>query len=187
MTRTTFVLLLIAACGGHAAPPLASHPGASPAVGRAGAPALAEATDESIGGIARGMTAAAVVQLLGAPSEKGEITELGATGEFVANWSWKATGVLLTLTAATPAGAQTVGAITIWAPCALKTSRGVGIGTSRAEVERRYHAFLGTGRQDGEPDMTSAESLIIGSIYGGTFFSFVDGKVSQIFVGAGAE
>ena len=28
---------------------------------------------------------------------------------------------------------------------------------------------------------------VIGSIYGGTFFTFADGKVSAIFVGAGAE
>jgi hypothetical protein len=29
--------------------------------------------------------------------------------------------------------------------------------------------------------------VTLGSIYGGVFFDFADGKVSQIFVGAGAE
>ena len=73
------------------------------------------------------------------------------------------------------------------APCAVRHSRGIGIGAARADVETTYAAYLGKGRQPDEPDTTSPTSLIIGSIYGGTFFTFEGGNVSEIFVGVGAE
>ena len=148
---------------------------------------LADATSESIGGIALGADAATVEGRLGPPTHKGPVEEMAATGEFVSDWTWADHGLHLAMAAGTADGAATVGSIRIEAPSALTTSRGVGIGTSRAEVERIYQAFLGAGREDGEPDTTSADSLIVGSIYGGTFFDFVDGKVTAIFVGAGAE
>ena len=75
----------------------------------------------------------------------------------------------------------------ITAPSELRTSRGIGIGAARADVETTYAAYLGKGRQPDEPDTTSPTSLIIGSIYGGTFFTFEGGNVSEIFVGVGAE
>lgn len=172
------LLLSIAGCGGKSAAPTT---GTSAPAGPLGDPA-----SETIGGISLGATPAVVEKLLGAPATKSPPQEMGATGEFVSDWHW-ATGETLSMAAGTADGAPTVGSITIEAPSKLTTSRGVGLGSTRAEVEKVYQAFLGKGRQEGEPDTTSAESLIVGSVYGGTFFSFEGGKVSRIFVGAGAE
>ena len=36
-------------------------------------------------------------------------------------------------------------------------------------------------------DESSDEMIVVGSIYGGMVFSFENGKVKQIFIGAGAE
>jgi hypothetical protein len=170
------VLALLGGCGGHATP--ASTPAASSV-------ALADPTNESIGGVKTGDPSALVEKKLGAPTTKSEPQTMEATGETVSSWQWPAAGVSMTM-ASTEAG-FVVRDISIVAPSKLTTSRGVGIGASRADVEKIYKDFLGKGRQEGEPDTTSPEQLIIGSIYGGTAFSFTDGKVSTIFVGAGAE
>ncbi len=163
------------ACGGHPA-----KPSAPVAAGK-----LADPRNESIGGVDVGARSEAVEKLLGAPATKGTPQEMAATGDVLADWKWT-TGLTLTMAAGVD-HALTVHAILLEAPSKLTTSRGVGIGTSRAEVETIYKQFLGVGREDGEPDTTSPEQLIIGSVYGGTVFGFTDGKVSRIFIGAGAE
>lgn len=103
----------------------------------------------------------------------------------LSTWTWPAAGVSLSMAMAGDQAA--VHSISIASPSTLTTSRGIGIGASRAEVERVYAEHLGKGREADEPDYTSPEQLIVGSIYGGTFFGFHDGKVDSIFVGAGAE
>ena len=77
--------------------------------------------------------------------------------------------------------------IEIAAPSTLRTSRGIGVGATRAEVEAAYRDALGKGREPNEPDATTEQLLIVGSVYGGTFFRFEGGKLVSIFVGAGAE
>ncbi len=176
--------LSLAACA-PAAVPSSTGPESTPSPAATGK--LGEPSSEIVGGIALGSPAKAVEELLGPPDSKGDIVEMGATGDFESEWTWKEKGVHVRMAAATATGEQKVASLTVEAPSKLVTSRGVGIGTTRKEVETIYRAFLGTGRQPGEPDTTSATQLIIGSIYGGTFFTFADGKVSAIFVGAGAE
>ncbi|MEZ4398405.1 MAG: hypothetical protein R3B06_00195 [Kofleriaceae bacterium] len=173
-----FVLLAagLAACGGKAS---STTPTPAPTV------PLADPTSESLGGIALGTDGATVERLLGAPTERGPVEEEGASGEMLSTWTWPAAGVSLDM--AMTGDQAAVHSISITPPSKLTTSRGVGIGTSRAEVERIYAEHLGRGREPDEPDTTSPEQLIIGSIYGGTFFGFHDGKVDSIFVGAGAE
>ncbi|MDX2091410.1 MAG: hypothetical protein SFX73_26355 [Kofleriaceae bacterium] len=166
--------LVVAACKSPKAPGTPTKPPTE----------LGDPTSETIGGISLGTTAARVEAILGPAYEKGPAQEMAATAETISTWRWN-TGVTLTMSETPPP--LKVHSINIVAPSKLTTSRGVGIGTTRAEVERIYKAFLGTGRQPDEPDHTSPESLIIGSVYGGTFFSFADGKVTEIFVGAGAE
>lgn len=179
MLKRTFAFALALVLGTAACKP-SSGPG-SPANAQT---KLGDPTSETIGGISLGATAASVEAVLGPATDKGPAQEMAATGETISMWRWT-TGVTLAMAGTPPA--LTVSSITIAPPSKLTTSRGVGIGTTRAEVERIYKASLGTGRQPGEPDTTSPESLVIGSVYGGTFFSFTDGKVTQIFVGAGAE
>ena len=180
------VVTVLAGCtfgGGASAPPPRGASTAAPT----GPSRLGEPTSETIGGISLGLDAARIHELLGPPDAKGEMVEMGATGEFEADWTWPAKGLVLRMAAPTATDAPHVSAITIRAPSDLRTSRGVGVGSARADVEATYAAYLGKGREPDEPDTTSPTQLIVGSIYGGTFFTFAGGKVTEIFVGAGAE
>jgi hypothetical protein len=123
----------------------------------------------------------------GEPTNKGEVIEWEATGDRVSEWVWDDRGLQLDM-AETDSG-FTVLSISISAPCQETTSRGVGIGTSFDEVDRIYGEFRGVGRNEDEeePEQWDSNQIIVGSIYGGTFFDFADGRVVRIFVGAGAE
>ena len=170
----------VAACGGATKPTTSAGAGsAAPAV------ALAEPNSESIGGLKTGAKAPEVIALFGEPTTKSEPVVEEATGETVAAWTWPAKG--LEVRVSIMGDVTMVTGITIKAPSTLTTSRGVGIGAPRATVEATYAAFRTMGRDAEEPDPSNEEQIVIGSRYGGTFFTFTDGKVSDIFVGAGAE
>lgn len=178
------LVLVLAACGGKAAPaPVAPDPGGG------GAPSgkLSDPTAEPVGDLMLGNDAAAVEQGLGAPESKGEVEEWAATGDFVSTWAWPAQGLSLDMAAASADGAPSVLSITVTPPATLKTKRGIGIGSSRADTRAAYQEYLGAGHVQDEPLVDDAERLIVGSVYGGIFFEFADDKVVRIFVGAGAE
>ncbi len=180
MLRTAVIVTVLglvplaASCGGKGAP--------APA---AAAPVLGDPFGETVGGLAVGHTDAAVIAILGEPATRSPAEEMGATGELISTWSWPDQGVTLAMAMTGERGE--VSSMTFSAPCKFTTSRGVGLGMTRPEVEKIYAEFIGKGRDEGEPDPSSETQLVIGSIYGGTFYEFDGGKVVQIFVGAGAE
>jgi hypothetical protein len=148
---------------------------------------LAEPTDESIGGFKNGDPMSKAEELFGPPESKEEFWEEGATGDVIAEWAWKTKG--LSITAMKYADGVIGRGIYVEAPCTAKTSRGVGIGSTWAEVDALYAPFKGQGLNpdEGEQVTWGPEKIIVGSVYGGTIFTFTDGKVSSIFVGAAAE
>lgn len=177
MRIAPLVFLLIAACGSPATPAVSNPP--PPA-------SLAPADSETIGGISLGDPAAKVEAAFGAPASKGEVVEWEATGDRTATWTWNE-GLKLEMAEAADGAPPTVHSMHMEAPSKRTTSRGVGIGTPYAEVDRTYTPFRGKGGQDGEPEVWGPESIIVGSVYGGTFFTFEGGVVARVFVGAGAE
>ena len=90
-------------------------------------------------------------------------------------------GVELGMGAYDAGGVKEVYSISLTSPSTFKTVRGIGIGSSEAEVEKAYADEKST--EDSRPD----ELFVAGSIYGGLLFNFVDGNVSEIFIGAAAE
>jgi hypothetical protein len=178
-------LVVSAACGGSAPTP------SDAAVAPASAPSIetsyADPTSETFDGIAVGMNVQAVQLLLGPPDQKGTPVEMGATGMFEADWRWSSRGLTARMGATTAEGEPSVSGMEIAAPSTLRTSRGIGLGATRAEVEALYKDALGKGRQPDEPNPDTEQLLVLGSVYGGTFFRFEGGKLVSIFVGAGAE
>jgi len=172
----------LAACGGGAKAGPTTTAGAGSA---APAAALAEPNSEAIGGPKSGARAPEGIALFGEPPSKTQPIVEGATGETVAAWAWPAKG--LEVRVAIVGDVTMVTGVTITAPSTLTTSRGIGIGAPRAAVESTYAAYRTMGRDAEEPDPSNEERIVIGSIYGGTFFEFKDGKVASIFVGANAE
>ena len=87
------------------------------------------------------------------------------------------------MSAASRGAPQSLGSLRASSSCNLKTKRGVGLGSTWAEVDKAYgdvHDLEGL-----DPD--DKLSYTAGSVYGGVFFFFEAGKVESIFMGAGAE
>ncbi len=134
--------------------------------------------DVRLGWLREGMPRADVIAKLGEPAEVEKPWEEGATGEWVSENRWPKAGVSILFSANSEGGSQTARGITVRAPFAEKTDRGVGIGSSEAEVRAAY-----AGTFDPRPS-----GLVAGSVYGGVFFDFDDaGRVVSIFIGPGAE
>jgi hypothetical protein len=183
--RIAFAIVLgigTAACGGKSAAPSGGTTTTTPAPAE-----LPDPANESLGGIRLNDPQSKVVQVLGEPTTKGEVQEWEATGARVSSWQWAGKGIQFDMGEDPQAGFTVLG-MTLEAPSTLTTSRGVGIGATFADVDKTYGAFRGKGVEEGETERWSEEDgIIVGSVYGGTMFSFTDGKVSSIFVGAAAE
>ena len=158
-----------------AASPDASAPDAA-APGDASSGKLADAEHETIGGFALGASSDDVVKALGPPVKKSKEETMAATGETVATWSWHG----LEITMAKQDAKYTVNAIGVKPPSTAATSRGIHLGSTRAEVEASYERT----KEDHDAD---GKSLLVGSVYGGELFTFKDGKLVEIFLGQMAE
>jgi hypothetical protein len=106
------------------------------------------------------------------------LIEVGATGLVIQDWEYP--DQELTLTMAASQNGQTVDRIHVRTPAPLNTSHGIGIGSSRADVEQAYSA-------EKDAEASTAETFVAGSVYGGVLFSFHGDKVTSIFIGAAAE
>jgi hypothetical protein len=139
--------------------------------------------DEEIGGLRYGMSAEEVLKKVGEPGHRGRISLEGATGTYIQDWEYKDRGLFLTMGADKRKGPQKLYTLTIRAPSTLTTRLGVGIGSPRKAVLAAY----GKLRDPGDPSGDAADLFIAGSVYGGVFFTLAGDKVTEIFVGAGAE
>jgi len=137
--------------------------------------------NEALGKIKLGQKAADVTALLGQPDSKGKDAEWDAIGEWVQEWRFKSHGLVLNMSSKSKAGAKTVLMITATAPSKLATARGIHIGSTIAEVTTAY------GKVQDKEESESGKTFVAGSIYGGVIFTFDDGKVERIFIGAAAE
>ena len=140
--------------------------------------------DEQIGDFDWGAKAEDVLAKLGEPAKKGRIEMEGATGNYLQDWTYP-DGLSISMASDTrKAKNQKINSITIKAPSALRTKKGLGIGATRAEVLKHYGK-----RRAPETEPDDREMFVAGSIYGGLFFTFdMQGeKVTEIFLGAGAE
>jgi hypothetical protein len=135
---------------------------------------------ERLGEVRLFAPAAAVKKLLGAPLKKGKVVDQGADGSFVQRWEYPVQGLSIEMAAASRKGPQKVASIGAQAPCALKTARGIGIGSTAAEVAHAYGA-------EKNAEESTAERFVAGSVYGGVLFGLKEGRVETIFLGAAAE
>lgn len=136
---------------------------------------------ETLGDLKLGMTEKAVKAALGEPESKGKEEEWAATGDHVQKWVYAGRGIELQMASIKKGGAKSALMITARAPSKLVTRKGVGIGTTEAEVIKAYGPY-----EDKENSKRGA-TFVVGSIYGGVIFTFEKGKVSEIFFGAAAE
>lgn len=141
-----------------------------------------ETGQERIGGLHLGMTEkAARGGIACQPQKDREILE-EATGEYVQTWRCPEYGIELKMGSIRKGGSKVVRSISIVSPSQLKTSRGIHIGSTEAEVIDAYGQF-----RDPEYDTQNKDVFIAGSIYDGLIVDFKEGRVCRIFLGAAAE
>ena len=129
--------------------------------------------DEAIGPLLFGMKDADAVKLLGAPKKKTLPVEEGATGEFASTWTWP--GVTLEMVSEKRTGPAKVRLITVTAPTAYATKRGIKIGSKLTEIAAAYPKS-----DEGSDDPTQ---FLVGSPYGGLLFVLKGDAVAEILLG----
>lgn len=121
-----------------------------------------------------------VIDKIGNPEKKGEDEYWGAIGTYVQNWEYPSLGINMEMESESQGGDKIVRSITIVQPCKLTTSQGISIGTDTKIVKGKYLKLI-------DASNSYANTIVVGSIYGGTIFTLKDGAVSKIFIGAAAE
>jgi hypothetical protein len=132
---------------------------------------------ESLGQLKLGLSATELKAILGEPTKKSGRKLWEADGELHQTWEFVPVGIIIDMIGDKNAN---VGMIMATSPCKFKTSKGIGIGSERKDVEKAYSDLL-------NPDYSSHSSLVAGSLYGGVIFNFENDMVASIFIGSMAE
>lgn len=122
-----------------------------------------------------------VLKHLGKPEKKSKAELWGADGLIHQQWFYKKKGIAVDFVKEDKSGPGEAYSVSISAPSAKKTSRGIGIGSAQQEVLKAYAAEINREESD------LPETVVAGSIYGGVVFTMKNGKVVSIFIGAAAE
>lgn len=136
---------------------------------------------ESLGDLHIDMPESKLIELLGEPQEKGEQRMSEADALYHQEWRYPRQGLFLDLVSDSTNDRQRVASIRAGLDSTLETTKRIKVGDSFAAVNKAYADQLNT--DNSEPPFT----LLAGSPYSGVLFSFEEGKVIQIFVGATAE
>ena len=106
---------------------------------------------------------------------------MAGDGVYHQKWEYTGCGITLDMVSDRKGALKSIESITLVSPGTLSTKRGVRIGSTRQEVMKAYKPYW--NREDSE----FFGNFVAGSIYGGLAFTFQNGKVSKIFLGAAAE
>ena len=172
-----FLILVLVGCGSST--PVASAP-PKPVPGDAAEAAADDADDwpgfatEAIGGLRPGLTAAEATAKLGPPRAQSPGVLEGATGGYASTWSF-ADGVTLEMLGDTETGPFVARMVTIEAPSALRTTKGLGIGSATAEIATAYGSWA--------KPLDDGTGWLVGSPYAGLLFAVTNGKVTSISLG----
>lgn len=154
------------------------------------APAAAERSEdaafkfmkgEKFGELKLDMTEAEIAKVLPAKPVRSREQLWGADGQYHLKWTYRAQGLTLGMVSEKKGAAKVLESIKCAARCTLKTSRGIGLGSTLADAQKAYAAEF-------NKEESKAGVFVAGSIYGGLILNFDKaGKVSAMFLGAAAE
>ena len=134
---------------------------------------------ESVGAIKFGLTSKQIIDLIGEPDETSEPFFSEVDGETYQHFDYKSKGIFLSFVIKSDS-IKEVRLIEIKAPCILKTSRQIGVGSTDAEVMNSYKEYINRQYSD-------SSDIVAGSIYGGIIFSLQKQKVKSIYFGPTAD
>jgi hypothetical protein len=135
---------------------------------------------EALGVLKLDMAGAEVTKALGRPEKQTKPKIWGSDGYYHETWEYPGRGISLDIVSKTLKEKRTVSGLTINAPCTYATRKGIKIGSTYQEVKKAYASFI-------DSESSDKERIVAGSVYGGLIFSFKEGKVVRIFIGAAAE
>lgn len=157
-----------------------ARPRASAAASAAAVVAAPGAAAERLGGVAPGADEATLIQAFGAPLKKSTPQLAQATGEFQTSWTFK-DGVSAMLSGTTAKGPFHADLVIVAAPSKLRTAAGIGLGATRAEVERAYGPAI-------DREISSPERIVVGELFGGLKLELDKaGKVRSLSLGSDGE
>gem|GEM_PF-1736760 len=122
-----------------------------------------------------------VIKLLGEPDEKSESVLWGADGLEHQTWYYRLQGLEIDFVKE-DSKTQFVSSVNISSLSNLKTSKKIGIGSTKDEVLIAYKDELNQ-----EKSKIDEGLIVAGSVYGGIIFEIKNGRVNSIFIGASAE
>lgn len=137
--------------------------------------------NEGLGKLKLADSASKVAEVLGKPKSKGKDQLWEAIGEWVQDWDFPAQGISVAMASSEKGGSKTIHSLTAKSGCTLATARGIHIGSTETSVRTAYKNV------EDKEQSKKGQTFVAGSIYGGVIFTFKDGKVSEIFIGAAAE
>jgi hypothetical protein len=120
-----------------------------------------------------------LITFLGEPDQKEEATLWGADGYYHQEWIYTTQGISLNIAWENPSE-KTLNRIELTTPCEFKSSKNIGIGSTRYDVFVKYYKEIDLLFSD-------LNNFVIGSVYGGIIIQFENNVVTNIFFGAAAE
>lgn len=166
-------------------PPASTSPSASSgsaeSTGGSSSPGDALLKSDGIGTIRVGMSEDALIGIIGEPIST-TIPAVWGSDELVhSEWNYEPMGIVINMAQQPGTEKFTVFSVKVMAPCSLKTSRGIAIGDTKADVLAAY-------RDEYNAEESDDNALVLGSVYGGIVITVDDeDKVVEIFIGAAAE
>lgn len=122
-----------------------------------------------------------VIKLFGEPEEKSESVLWAADDLEHQTWYYRSQGLEIDFVK-DDMKTQIVSSVKFINPSNLKTSRGIGIGSTKEEVLNAYKEEINKN----ESSMDSG-FIVAGSLFGGLIFELKNDLVTSIFIGASAE
>lgn len=126
-------------------------------------------------------SASSILKILGNPQKQSKNVFSEVDALYHQFWYYPKQGITFTMVAENEGDNPKVAAIKVTSPSRLTTDRGITIGDWYNKVVRVY------GQCRDQENSVLFKRLTAGSIYGGLIFSFRNGRVVEIFLGAAAE
>lgn len=137
--------------------------------------------EERIGDFSIGLSEKTIKEKVPCSLKRGKEELWGADGIYHQTWDYPACGLSFGMSSEQKGGRKTVDSITVTAPSTLKTKRGIQIGSSEQDVIKAYN------HDRNAEDSIEKQVFVAGSIYGGLVVNFKNNRVTELFLGAGAE
>jgi hypothetical protein len=125
---------------------------------------------EQVGNLHLGLSEKEVRRVIPGQPTRGPEALWGADGQYHQEWRYTAGGITLDMVSEQKGGPKSIESLTITSPSTLHTQRGIGIGSTEAEVIKAYGPCRNT--EDSKP----GKRLVAGSLFGEVKFDFQQGR-----------